>query len=136
MVTKASAFKGKKENWTCVTCEVCKNNPGKSFLHPIIDFSTAEVWEYIHKNKLPYCKLYDEGFKRLGCVLCPMQTNKKRALERFPKICAAWYRAGERRYIKRPDVALSKRFPSYNEQWKWWLSGKGVAKGDCQGRFV
>jgi len=64
----------------------------KTFLHPIIDWSTNEVWEYITRNKLPYCSLYDEGFSRLGCVLCPMASKRQIAIEteRWPKIAAAW----------------------------------------------
>ncbi|KKL78849.1 hypothetical protein LCGC14_2020760, partial [marine sediment metagenome] len=49
--------------------ETCRWVKAKSFLHPIIDWTTAEVWEYIKSNNLPYCSLYDEGFHRLGCVL-------------------------------------------------------------------
>lgn len=118
--------------------EICRNNPGKAFLHPIIDFTTKEIWEYIRMNNLPYCKLYDEGFKRIGCILCPMENraNKKRDFELYPKICEAWYRAGERRFKEKPDVILNKRFKTFDEQWKWWLSGKGMKKDDCQGRFI
>jgi phosphoadenosine phosphosulfate reductase len=35
------------------------------FLHPIIDWTDSDVWEFIHLYKLPYCSLYDEGFKRI-----------------------------------------------------------------------
>lgn len=113
--------------------EVCLQDKTKRYFHPIIDLSNSEVWEYISINNLPYCKLYDEGFKRIGCILCPMQTNKKRDLERFPKICQAWYRAGERRFKERPEVPLNKKFKSFEDLWDWWLSGKGIKdKNDCQ----
>lgn len=39
-------------------------------LNLIHDWTTAEVWKYIRARNLPYCKLYDEGAKRLGCVFC------------------------------------------------------------------
>ena len=29
------------------------------------------IWMYIFKHKLSYNKLYDEGFDRIGCYLCP-----------------------------------------------------------------
>ena len=40
----------------------------KKILNPIIDWTDDEVWEYIKSNNIPYCKLYDEGFKRIGCL--------------------------------------------------------------------
>ncbi len=46
-------------------------NIGGRFLHLIFDWSSDDVWQYIHKRNLPYCKLYDEGKKRIGCVFCP-----------------------------------------------------------------
>ena len=61
--------------------EVCRTDGTKHFLHPIIDWSTAEVWQFIRDNNIPYCSLYDEGFKRLGCVLCPMESARQTQIE-------------------------------------------------------
>lgn len=44
----------------------------KRILNPIIDWSDAEVWEFIREYNVPYCELYDQGFKRIGCIGCPM----------------------------------------------------------------
>jgi phosphoadenosine phosphosulfate reductase len=43
----------------------------KTMVNPIVDWMDEDVWEFIRTEKLPYCCLYDEGFKRLGCVGCP-----------------------------------------------------------------
>ncbi len=43
-------------------------------ISPIQEWSQLHVWLYIHKHRLPYNKLYDEGFERLGCYLCPAST--------------------------------------------------------------
>lgn len=65
-------------------------------LNPIIDWTTEEVWEFIHRYNIPYCKLYDEGYKRLGCIGCPMNTHQEEELERYPKIKEAYIRAFDR----------------------------------------
>lgn len=67
-------------------------------LNPIIDWTTDEVWEFIHKYNIPYCKLYDEGFKRLGCIGCPMGTveHRKKEFARYPKFKQAYIRAFDR----------------------------------------
>lgn len=68
----------------------------KAFLRPILDWTTQEVWEYIRTNGLPYCSLYDNGFKRLGCVLCPFSREIEREKLWFPKIVKCWQRACDR----------------------------------------
>lgn len=56
-------------------------------INPIIDWDDGEVWEFIKEYKVPYCCLYDEGFKRLGCIGCPMgsREQREREFERWPK---------------------------------------------------
>ena len=39
--------------------------------YPILNWSTLEVWLYIIWQKLPYNKLYNYGFSRIGCWACP-----------------------------------------------------------------
>ena len=62
-------------------------------LNPIIDWTTDEVWEFIHRYNIPYCELYDQGFTRLGCIGCPMSTRKAKELEIYPKFKEAYIRA-------------------------------------------
>ena len=109
--------------------EVCRSDKTKVFIHPIIDWTTKDVWAYIRANNLPYCKLYDEGFKRLGCVLCPMETAKQseRDIVRWPQLAEAWYRATTR-YWETTTHPGVKRWKSSKEMWKWWISRKGEPK--------
>lgn len=46
--------------------------------NPIIDWSDEDVWHFIKGKNLPYCKLYDEGFNRLGCIGCSMASTRER----------------------------------------------------------
>ena len=57
------------------------------FENPIFDWFEWEIWEYIEENNLPYCSLYDEGFHRLGCVICPFLTYRQHQIhkQRWPK---------------------------------------------------
>ncbi len=109
--------------------EACVQGRGKRFIHPVIDWSESEVWEYIHSRALSYCSLYDEGFKRIGCVLCPMTRDTERQIQRWPKIAEAWRRASARHYNKgRPS---SMRFASVDEFWHWWLDRDAAAPKDA-----
>lgn len=70
----------------------------KTVINPIIDWTTEEVWEFIKEYEIPYCKLYDEGYKRLGCIGCPMGTveSRKKDFEKYPKYEQAYKRAFDR----------------------------------------
>lgn len=37
---------------------------------PMMFWTDDDVWEYIKLFNLPYCKLYDMGMKRTGCMFC------------------------------------------------------------------
>jgi len=41
---------------------------------PIQEWNQLLEWLYIKKHGLPYNPLYDKGFERLGCFLCPAST--------------------------------------------------------------
>lgn len=50
---------------------------GKNILNPIVDWTDEEVWEVIEYYNVKYPVLYDEGFKRIGCIGCPLSTDRK-----------------------------------------------------------
>ena len=39
-------------------------------VNPLINWSEEEVRDYIHKNHVPYNKLFDKGFPSIGCEPC------------------------------------------------------------------
>lgn len=49
---------------------------GGKLINPIVSWSNEEIWEYIRKYNVKYCKLYDSGRDRIGCIFCP-NSNKK-----------------------------------------------------------
>jgi phosphoadenosine phosphosulfate reductase len=94
------------------------------FLHPIIDWSTSDVWDYIHRNNLKHCSLYDEGKTRIGCIMCPMQGTKGmlRDKERFPKYYRAYLRAIGRMLKKAKENGhVWKHGTTPEEVMFWWI---------------
>lgn len=51
--------------------ETC-NLKGKMTFNPIVDWSDDDVWDYTHSEHLPINPLYCDGWKRVGCIGCPM----------------------------------------------------------------
>ena len=95
----------------------------KFFVRPILDFNTGEVWEYIRENNLPHCELYDKGFKRLGCILCPFSREIKREMEYFPKTVKLWQLACNRIVEARltSGKEYKHQFETGEELFNWWV---------------
>lgn len=106
--------------------EVCYTDTSKRYFHVIIDWSDADVWEFLKGNNISYCKLYDEGYKRLGCVLCPLKSQRERVkdLNRYPRIASAYKWAIIRAYDARERP--SKGITSGEDMYNWWISGRSV----------
>lgn len=123
----------------------CINGKDSILISPIIDWTERDVWEFLNEVvKVPHCELYDKGYKRIGCILCPMSNSKqkRREMQDFPYVKEKWLQAiekirsgGGRSYTK----GLSRRcylgpghstakpngggIPSNPIQWeaKYWL---------------
>ena len=70
----------------------------KILCNPIIDWKDEDVWEFIKTKNLPYCKLYDMGYTRIGCIGCPMSTERERV--KRASILQTKIYAGIQRYVR------------------------------------
>ena len=91
----------------------------KTLINPIIDWTDEEVWQFIKEQKLEYCKLYDEGYKRLGCIGCPMNSHQKEELEKYPKYKKQYLLAFEK-MLKNYDIP-PRLWRSAEDVYKWWI---------------
>ena len=105
--------------------EVCMQDDTKTYLHPIIDWTDVEVWEFIKGYNVPYCELYDQGYKRLGCIMCPMGNTRGMEFEakRYPKYYQAYMRAFARMLNERNKKGLGYdgRWQTPEEVMHWWI---------------
>lgn len=94
------------------------------FLHPIFYWSSRDVWDHIHENNMPFCSLYAEGKKRIGCIMCPMQGTKGmlQDKERFPKYYQAYLHAIARMLLTRKKKGKECTHGSTPEEvMYWWI---------------
>ncbi len=66
--------------------------PGQVSVFPIRNWRAIEVWLYIFYRRLNYNPLYDMGFERVGCWLCPAELSAEfyRFKELHPELFARW----------------------------------------------
>ena len=99
----------------------------KMLLNPIVDWTDEEVWEFLNEIvKVPHCCLYDEGYKRIGCIGCPMAgtEGQKREFARYPKFRALYVRAFDRMVEKRKADGLPTEWKDGENVMRWWLQEK------------
>jgi len=114
-----------------------------AYVCPIIDWTEDDVWEYLAGR--PRCPLYDEGMRRIGCVMCPLAPNAMvRQSERWPRT-AAMLRKGAGRFVARmrskgfvtghgkPCADWCRSPDPEGEYWARWLATGQTSKpiGDC-----
>ena len=119
-------FSGTFDQWSehqekMVTCVGGKD---KILVSPILYWNEKDVWDYLKRMHIPYCELYDKGYKRIGCIMCPMSNYKQnvREMKDFPHVGKNWRKTIEwlienkwkdKPLLQDPDMAL-----------KWWISKK------------
>jgi phosphoadenosine phosphosulfate reductase len=108
--------------------EHCFRDKSKIYVNPIIDWTDGDVWQFITSNNIPYCKLYDEGFERLGCLFCPMARNamRKHEVERYPRFEKVFRKYFRKLFDER--VLRGKPFTKWidgDSMFEWWINETG-----------
>ena len=97
----------------------------KLILNPIIDWTDADVWEFIKDvEKIPYCKLHDEGYKRIGCIMCPVanKKNMEKDAKRFPRFKKMYLIAFGRMLKRREERGhITDMWKTPEDVYNWWL---------------
>jgi len=59
---------------------------------PIQEWDQLMIWMYIFRNKLPYNTLYEKGFDRIGCYLCPVANIAEYYIvsTHYPELWGRW----------------------------------------------
>lgn len=109
--------------------ERCLVKRNTTYINPIIDWTSEDIWEFIKLRKLKYCSLYDEGFKRIGCIMCPLQRTEGmlREAKRYPKYYKKYLRTFERMIKEREKNKREQMFGKWNtpeDVMSWWIYGK------------
>ena len=102
---------------------------GKRVVNPIVGWQEADIWDYVSAEHICMNPLYDCGWKRVGCIGCPM-AGKHRITEfaRYPKIKAAYVRAFDRMLAERKKRGLPCTWQTGDDVMHWWMED-GVLPG-------
>lgn len=112
--------KRKYESFSRASISASEKNPfvpTQLNIFPIRDWRAIEVWLYIYGKNLEYNPLYDLGFERVGCYLCPASLSAEYQLfaRLHPDLYERWHS-----YLLRwaGEKGLSESFVDHG-LWRW-----------------
>ena len=101
----------------------CVGGKDKILVSPIIYWTEHDVWEFLNENGIPHCKLYDEGYTRIGCILCPMSSyrQKVKEIKSWPHVKRGWLKTIQWLI---DNGYIDHNFNDAETGFNWWISGK------------
>lgn len=109
------------------TLHQCVKGSDRIVISPLFRWTDADVWNFIRDNCIEYCKLYDEGCHRIGCIFCPIASTKEKQAQRirYP----GFERAFKRSIQHMIDTAgYGNRYnATADEVFDWYLSNEDMA---------
>ena len=108
---------------------------GARVCNPIVDWKTADIWDYCETEHIPMNPLYACGFRRVGCVGCPMAASSRNLeFAMFPKFKDAYIRAFQKMLEERKRRGLPTQWETGVDVFHWWmedgiLPGQSVLEG-------
>ncbi len=110
----------------------CIKGKDKIIVMPIFHWTDKDVWNFIREQEMNYCKLYDNGYKRIGCIFCPMASKKaiEKDRKKYPRI-----EKGIKKSIQYlldtkenflTEVKIKGRRMNADEVFEWWVSKENL----------
>lgn len=95
----------------------------KSVCNPILDWRNADIWEFIHSEKIGVNPMYQCGFDRVGCIGCPM-AGKARYFEFscYPEYKALYIKAFDKVVSERQRLGMENPHKTGEELFARWMN--------------
>lgn len=97
----------------------------KTLVNPIVDWSDSDVWDFLKHYGCSGNPLYQCGYKRIGCIGCPMAGKNYRYehFNRYPKYKTLYINTFDRMLKAREERGLANRvgWQTGEDVFKWWL---------------
>lgn len=105
----------------------CVGGKDKVLVSPIIYWTERDVWEFLNKNGIPHCKLYDEGRTRIGCLCCPISNYKQKLkdIREYPHVKRGWLKVIQWLI---DNEYVNHNFSDAETGFRWWISEKSFDK--------
>ena len=106
--------------------ELCMQK-NKMVVNPIIDWTDADIWDYINSEHIETCELYNMGYERVGCIGCPMAGKRRwKEFADFPAYKKLYLHAFERMLQERKRRGKKSKWKTADEVFLWWMEDDNI----------
>lgn len=108
------------DDWDCTLIKTMKEH-NEVVVNPIYYWSDEDIWKYISINRMSVNPLYAKGYKRVGCIGCPLAyyTQVIKEFNDFPTYKQAYINAFEK-------MLQVRRANGKDDSKGHWSNGKAV----------
>ena len=108
--------------WDCTLIKSMKDHKDTT-VNAIYEWEDEDVWDFIRDRQIEVNPLYAMGFRRVGCVLCPLATKaeKQRECEMFPQYRANFEAAFDRMIHSKTYKNNGTKWTTGKEVFEWWM---------------
>ena len=115
--------------WDCTLIKRMKEH-NDVIVTPIYYWSDEDIWKYINFNNIEVNPLYQRGYKRVGCIGCPMATYKQvmKEFKDYPTYKQAYIKAFDRMLeVRKAHGKCNEnkndfhRWIDGNDVFEWWI---------------
>lgn len=100
---------------------------GKMVVNPIIDWTHRDIWDFIRSEHIEYNELHDCGYKRVGCIGCPMASKSRwKEFADFPTYKRAYISAFQKMLEAIKSSGVETRWESGEDVFLWWMEDENV----------
>ena len=100
----------------------------KILINPLVDWDDEFLLWYIKHENIQVNPLYECGFRRIGCIGCPMAGRRQRLFEfsRYPLYKQAYIKAFEKMLKAREQAGLENKcgWTDAESVFRWWMEDK------------
>ena len=99
----------------------------KMVVNPIIDWTDREIWDFIQSERIDYNELYECGYKRVGCIGCPMAEKQRwKQFRDFPTYERAYIRAFDKLIQVLKSKGRTPKWRSGYDLFLWWMQDSNI----------
>ena len=100
-----------------------------TLVNPIVDWEECDVWNFLRWYGCKSNPLYQCGFRRIGCIGCPMAGKSRYAeFERWPKYRLNYVKAFDRMLDNiRANGETETSWKTGEDVFRWWM-GENLAQ--------
>lgn len=114
--------------WDCTLIKNMKEHKD-TIVNPIYDWLDKDIWDYIEQEGIVVNPLYKKGYKRVGCIGCPMASYKEKQKEfnDYPAYKENYKRAFKRMLDKRRKAGKDDSKRGWQDEegvFDWWIEKK------------